>query len=110
MAVWTVSAEQGTGGDRLSASLAAAADVPLFDREALAVLAHELNPDVTCAGTIGPNRLRQSANGVVYVVVMVAPLSEQTGAFIWSYPAGLAGSKAAAPEISAFEVPCSQDR
>lgn len=32
MAVWTVSAEAGTGGDLLAASLAAAAGVALYDR------------------------------------------------------------------------------
>jgi hypothetical protein len=52
MAVWTVSAEQGTGGDRVSANLAAAADVALIDREALALLAHDINPDVNGAETI----------------------------------------------------------
>ncbi|MDX6573752.1 MAG: hypothetical protein QOC86_2908 [Gaiellales bacterium] len=52
MAVWTVSAELGTGGDCVAAELAAAAGIPLIDRDALALVARALNPDVTGAGTI----------------------------------------------------------
>ena len=44
MTVWTISAQEGTGGGRLAAELAAAAGVPLFDREALAAIAHERDP------------------------------------------------------------------
>jgi len=44
MTVWTISAQEGTGGTRVAAGLAAAAGVPLLDREALAVLAHEVDP------------------------------------------------------------------
>src|SRR5882757_1292998 len=44
MTVWTISAQEGTGGTRVAAALAAAAQVPLLDREALSVLAHELDP------------------------------------------------------------------
>jgi len=44
MTVWTISAQEGTGGTRVAAELAAAAGVPLLDREALAVLAHEVDP------------------------------------------------------------------
>ena len=64
MAVWTVSAEQGTGGDRVSASLAAAADVTLIDRDALALLARDLNPDVTGAETIDELERRVGRGGV----------------------------------------------
>ena len=39
MAVWTISAQEGAGGDELARRLAAAADVPLYDRTALAELA-----------------------------------------------------------------------
>jgi cytidylate kinase len=46
MAVWTISAQRGTGGTRLAAELAKAADVPLLDREALARFAHEIDPDL----------------------------------------------------------------
>jgi hypothetical protein len=46
MAVWTVSAEEGTRGDQFAASLAAASDVPLLDRSALSSLAAELHPDL----------------------------------------------------------------
>ena len=53
MAVWTVSAEQGTGGDRLSAALAAASDVRLLDREALVLLARTFNPEITGAAKVG---------------------------------------------------------
>jgi hypothetical protein len=52
MAVWTVSAEEGTGGDVLAARLAAAAGVALYDREALAVLAHEIDPAITGSAKI----------------------------------------------------------
>jgi hypothetical protein len=45
MTVWTIAAQEGTGGARLAAELALAADVPLLDRTALAVLAHRLDPD-----------------------------------------------------------------
>jgi cytidylate kinase len=47
MAVWTVSAEEGTGGDAVAARLAAAAGVELYDRDALALLARELDPEIT---------------------------------------------------------------
>jgi hypothetical protein len=45
MAVWTIAAEQGTGGDCIAASLAAASDAALLDRSTLALFARELNPD-----------------------------------------------------------------
>src|SRR5436853_2145388 len=45
MAVWTIAAQEGTGGERIAAELAAAAGVPLLDRGTLAVFAHELDPD-----------------------------------------------------------------
>lgn len=38
MAVWTISAQEGTPVDRVAAELAAAADVPLYDRAGLAEL------------------------------------------------------------------------
>jgi hypothetical protein len=44
MAVWTISAQEGTGGARIAAALAAAADVSLVDRETLALLVHEADP------------------------------------------------------------------
>jgi hypothetical protein len=44
MAVWTISAQEATGGARLAGALAAAADVSLFDRETLALLAHQADP------------------------------------------------------------------
>ena len=44
MTVWTISAQEGTGGTRVAAELAAAAQVPLLDREGLSLLAHELDP------------------------------------------------------------------
>jgi cytidylate kinase len=44
MTVWTISAQEGTGGTRVAAELAAAAQVPLFDREGLAPLAREVDP------------------------------------------------------------------
>src|SRR5260221_5669847 len=52
MPVWTISAQEGTGGGRLAAELAAAAGVPLFDREALARLAHALDPELPEAGDL----------------------------------------------------------
>jgi hypothetical protein len=44
MTVWTISAQEGTGGTRVASELAAAAQVPLLDREGLARLAHEVEP------------------------------------------------------------------
>jgi hypothetical protein len=44
MTVWTIAAQEGTGGARLAAELALAADVPLLDRTALGALAHQLDP------------------------------------------------------------------
>jgi hypothetical protein len=44
MTVWTISAQEGTGGTRVAAALAAAAGVPLLDREALSVLARTFDP------------------------------------------------------------------
>ena len=46
MAVWTISAQEGTGGTRIAAELAAAAGVPLLDRDALSVLAHRADPSL----------------------------------------------------------------
>src|SRR6476646_5875998 len=46
MAVWTVSAEVGTGADRIAAALAEAAGAELLDRPALLQLAHELHVDL----------------------------------------------------------------
>ena len=46
MAVWTIAAEEGTGGARVAANLAAAADAALLDRRTLALFARELNPDI----------------------------------------------------------------
>jgi hypothetical protein len=45
MTVWTISAQEGSGGEHVAAELAAAADVPLIARDELAVLAHEIDPD-----------------------------------------------------------------
>ena len=45
MAVWTIASEEGTGGARIAASLAAASDAALLDRSTLALFARELNPD-----------------------------------------------------------------
>jgi hypothetical protein len=44
MTVWTISAQEGTGGTRIAAELAAAAQVPLLDRAGLSLLAHEVEP------------------------------------------------------------------
>jgi hypothetical protein len=59
MAVWTISAQAGTGGEDVAGRLAAAAGVPLLDRKTLALFAHELNPLVTDgeeleSGSAGP--------------------------------------------------------
>ncbi len=45
MTVWTISAQEGTGGGQVAAELAAAAGVPLLDHDALAALAHDIDPD-----------------------------------------------------------------
>jgi hypothetical protein len=78
MAVWTVSAEQGTGGDRVSAALAAAADVALYDRDALALLAREINPDVTGADTIDELE-RSVGRGSVTLLALGIPFSPIAG-------------------------------
>jgi hypothetical protein len=44
MAVWTISAQEGTNGARVAAELAIAAGVSLLDRESLAVLAQKADP------------------------------------------------------------------
>src|SRR2546430_4764976 len=44
MTVGRIGARGGTGGARLAAELALAADVPLLDRTALGALAHQLDP------------------------------------------------------------------
>lgn len=46
MAVWTISAQPGTPGAEVAAGLAARAEVPLFDRKALAPLVRELSPEL----------------------------------------------------------------
>jgi hypothetical protein len=46
MAVWTISAQAGTAGDRIAARLAAAAGVALVERASLAAFAYELNPAI----------------------------------------------------------------
>jgi cytidylate kinase len=74
MAVWTVSAEQGTGGDRVSANLAAAADVALIDRDALALLARDLNPDVTGGESIDELE-RSVGRGGISLLALGVPFS-----------------------------------
>lgn len=46
MAVWTISAQPGTPGVEVAAELAARAGVPLFDRQALEPIVHELSPEL----------------------------------------------------------------
>ena len=46
MAVWTIAAQEGTGGARLAAELGAAAGVSLLDREALARFVHQIDPNI----------------------------------------------------------------
>src|SRR5918911_4315044 len=46
MAVWTIAAQEGTGGARLAAEVAAAAGVSLLDREALARFVHQIDPNI----------------------------------------------------------------
>jgi hypothetical protein len=45
VALWTISAETGTGGELIAAELAERAGVPLLDRQALAPLAREIEKD-----------------------------------------------------------------
>ena len=78
MAVWTVSAELGTGGDLVAAGLAAAADIALVDRDALALLARDLNPDVTGASTI--DELEQYVGkGGISLLALGIPFSPLAG-------------------------------
>jgi hypothetical protein len=46
MAVWTISAQEGTYGEEHAAALARAADVPLLDRSALLAYAHEIDSQI----------------------------------------------------------------
>src|ERR687884_1563804 len=46
MGVWTIAAQEGTGGARLAAEVAAAAGVSLLDREALARFVHQIDPNI----------------------------------------------------------------
>jgi hypothetical protein len=46
MAVWTISAQAGTPGVEVAVGLAARADVPLFDREALVSIVSAFNPEL----------------------------------------------------------------
>jgi hypothetical protein len=46
MAVWTISAQEGTGGDRIAAGLAAASGAALLDRSTLVRFAGELDPAI----------------------------------------------------------------
>jgi hypothetical protein len=52
MAVWTISAQEGTGGEGLAARLAVATRTPLLDRKTLALFAHELEPRVLDGGEL----------------------------------------------------------
>jgi hypothetical protein len=52
MTVWTISAQEGTGGGPLAAELAATAEVPLLDRQALGALAHQLDPALPETGDL----------------------------------------------------------
>jgi cytidylate kinase len=45
VAVWTISAQEGAGGDQIAARLAAAAGVPLLERNELVAIAHEIDPE-----------------------------------------------------------------
>jgi Cytidylate kinase-like family len=49
MALWTISAQAGTGAPEVARELARRAEVELLDREALLPLAHELEPEITDA-------------------------------------------------------------
>jgi hypothetical protein len=53
MAVWTIAAQEGTGGERVAAELAVAASVSLLDRKALALVAHELDPNLPEGDDLG---------------------------------------------------------
>ncbi len=46
MAVWTISAQEGTPGDRVAGELAASAGVPLYDRLGLAELARGMELEI----------------------------------------------------------------
>ena len=49
MALWTISAQAGTGNVEIATELARRADVPFLDREALVARAHELEPQINDA-------------------------------------------------------------
>jgi hypothetical protein len=46
MALWTISAQAGTGGVEIATELARRADVAFLDRDALVTLAHEFEPRI----------------------------------------------------------------
>lgn len=71
MTVWTIAAQEGTGGGRLAAELAEAAGVQLLDREALARSAHEIDPDVPEVGEL-EERLGGRLNAVALSTAITA--------------------------------------
>jgi cytidylate kinase len=54
VAVWTISAQEGAGGEQLARRLAHAAGVPLYDRAGLAELAHAARIDVPDVAQLEP--------------------------------------------------------
>jgi cytidylate kinase len=66
MAVWTVSADVGTGAERVAAGLADAAGVQLLDRPALLQLAQELHVDL--GGIEDVDELEARAGGALNLV------------------------------------------
>jgi hypothetical protein len=93
MSVWTIAAQEGTGGERIAADLAAAAGVPLLDRPALARIAHELDPDELEVEDLEEierrfgGRLRMLALGMAYTAGPAAPAAFEELRFRNALPA-----------------------
>jgi hypothetical protein len=76
MAVWTIAAEEGAGGARGAAELAAAAGVPLFDRERLGDLAHALRVDAPDLAGL-EERVGGRATAFLLSIAMLGPAAEE---------------------------------
>ena len=93
MSVWTIAAQEGTGGERIAAELAAAASVPLLDRPALARIAHDLDTDELEVEDIEEierrfgGRLRMLALGMACAAAPVAPAALEELRFRHALPA-----------------------
>lgn len=75
MAVWTISAQEGSGGGRLAVELATVAGVPLLDRKTLAVFVHDLDPELEDADEL-EQRLGGRLNALALSLALSAGAAE----------------------------------